>query len=178
MCARALTQVLVDIQNDDVLFQIFTCTVTQREAGQEAPFLEFIQRVCSQKSGADGKPKKIVAGCGGFGIRNFLTLFLSIEVSKAMKNHTDFEAKGDAVRAELSKKQINTLTEQLDVSNPVLTDIAEAMTAEADALEAGDAAAAEAQGKLKIGGNERLQKISDEYKGKMAVIREELAALD
>ena len=25
-------------------------------------------------------------GCGGFGIRNFLTLFLSIEVSKAMRS--------------------------------------------------------------------------------------------
>ena len=171
-------KVLVDLQAGDILFQIFTSCVTQREPGTEAPFLEFIQRVCGAKKGADGKPAPIRPGCGGFGIRNFLTLFLSIEVSKAMKNHTDFEAKGDAVRAELSKKQINTLTEQLDVSNPVLTDIAEAMTAEADALEAGDAAAAEAQGKLKIGGNERLQKISDEYKGKMAVIREELAALD
>lgn len=168
----------MDLQAGDILFQIFTSCVTQREPGTEAPFLEFIQRVCGAKKGADGKPAPIRPGCGGFGIRNFLTLFLSIEVSKAMKNHTDFEAKGDAVRAELSKKQINTLTEQLDVSNPVLTDIAEAMTAEADALEAGDAAAAEAQGKLKIGGNERLQKISDEYKGKMAVIREELAALD
>jgi 4-hydroxyphenylpyruvate dioxygenase-like putative hemolysin len=75
--------VLVDIQGEDVLFQIFTCMVLQREKGQEAPFLEFIQRVCSSKSDAQGKPAKIVPGCGGFGIRNFLTLFLSIELGKA-----------------------------------------------------------------------------------------------
>ena len=50
----------------------------------QAPFLEFIQRVCSEKKGADGKAAPIRPGCGGFGIRNFLTLFLSIEVSKAI----------------------------------------------------------------------------------------------
>jgi 4-hydroxyphenylpyruvate dioxygenase-like putative hemolysin len=74
-------KILVDIQGDDVLYQIFTSCVLQREAGQEAPFLEFIQRVCSSKKDeATGKCKPIRPGCGGFGIRNFLTLFLSIEV--------------------------------------------------------------------------------------------------
>ena len=55
--------------------------------GSEAPFLEFIERVCAQPTdGSDPTcpPVPIRAGCGGFGIRNFLTLFLSIEVSKAM----------------------------------------------------------------------------------------------
>ncbi len=49
-----------------------------RNQGEQAPFLEFIQRVC------DKKAIEIKPGCGGFGIRNFLTLFLSIEVSNFM----------------------------------------------------------------------------------------------
>ncbi len=51
--------------------------------------MEFIERVCddTMEPSADGsspKPRAVKPGCGGFGIRNFLTLFLSIEVSKAM----------------------------------------------------------------------------------------------
>jgi len=46
--------------------------------GEEAPFLEFIQRVCSNKCGPDGCALPVKPGCGGFGIRNFLTLFLSV----------------------------------------------------------------------------------------------------
>lgn len=73
-------KILVDVQGGDVLLQIFTCSILQRAAGDEAPFLEFIQRVCGscQVDGAHCVPLK--SGCGGFGIRNFLTLFLSIEV--------------------------------------------------------------------------------------------------
>ena len=56
------------------------CGALQREAGQESPFLEFIQRVCSECKNTDGSCRPIKPGCGGFGIRNFLTLFLSIEV--------------------------------------------------------------------------------------------------
>jgi hypothetical protein len=52
-------QILVDIQGDDLLYQIFTANVLQRNAGEEAPFFEFIQRVCSAHV---SKP-----GCGGFG---------------------------------------------------------------------------------------------------------------
>ena len=73
-------KILADVQGEDVLFQIFTSTVLQRKPGTEAPFLEFIERVCAQKE--DGSCAPIRPGCGGFGIRNFLTLFLSIEVSK------------------------------------------------------------------------------------------------
>ena len=50
--------------------------------------LEFIQRVRSSN--------KIKPGCGGFGIHNFLTLFLSIEVSKAMKDLLEARWKGHA----------------------------------------------------------------------------------
>ncbi len=52
-------QILVDIQGGDLLYQIFTSNVLQRNQGEEAPFLEFIQRVCSKNV--------IKPGCGGFG---------------------------------------------------------------------------------------------------------------
>ena len=47
-------QILVDIQGEDCLYQIFTAPVLQAAAGEEAPFLEFIERVCSSQCGADG----------------------------------------------------------------------------------------------------------------------------
>jgi hypothetical protein len=53
-------QILVDIQGEDLLYQIFTSNVLQRNAGEEAPFFEFIQRVCSKNV--------IKPGCGGFGM--------------------------------------------------------------------------------------------------------------
>merc|ERR1712185_869964 len=111
--------------------QIFTSVILQRAPGAEAPFLEFIQRVCAQSDDGSGACAPIRPGCGGFGIRNFLTLFLSIEVSKAMVKQDEAEAKGDARGAELAEKQVLTFTEQLDLSNPILTVISDAMTAEA-----------------------------------------------
>lgn len=60
-------QILVDVQGEDILYQIFTCNILQREAGDEAPFFEFIQRVCSECKGKNGCPAKIKPGCGGFG---------------------------------------------------------------------------------------------------------------
>ena len=54
--------------------------LTLHSAGTEAPFLEFIQRVCAQCADKNGMCQPVRPGCGGFGIRNFLTLFLSIEV--------------------------------------------------------------------------------------------------
>merc|ERR1740138_1408250 len=90
--------VLVDIQGGDMLMQIFTSKILERQTGHEAPFLEFIQRVCSEcKDPATCKPQMIKPGCGGFGIRNFLTLFLTIEVSKAAKAREDARAAGDAI---------------------------------------------------------------------------------
>jgi len=54
-------------QGEDLLFQIFTSNILQRKSGDESPFFEFIQRVCSNCTGADGCPKKPKPGCGGFG---------------------------------------------------------------------------------------------------------------
>ena len=107
--------------------------VLQREAGQEAPFFEFIQRVCHASSNDDAK---IPPGCGGFGIRNFLTLFLSIEVSKAMDNASDALKRGDVVDAKFEEKRIELFTHQMDTSNPVLTAISDAMTLESENLDA------------------------------------------
>ena len=55
-------QILVDVQGEDLLFQIFTSNILQRKSGDEAPFFEFIQRVCSKCIGADGCPRKIKPG--------------------------------------------------------------------------------------------------------------------
>jgi 4-hydroxyphenylpyruvate dioxygenase-like putative hemolysin len=55
-------QILVDVQGNDLLYQIFTANILQRNSHEEAPFLEFIQRVCSNKNKSVIKP-----GCGGFG---------------------------------------------------------------------------------------------------------------
>ena len=122
-------------------------------------------------------------GCGGFGIRNFLTLFLSIEVSKASNALLEARATGDEGAAATAQAMVDTLTNQLDVSNPVLTAISDAMTLEGEALAAlaeataGSAQAVrlaeEAEGYrlAKEAGNAELQLISDEYKDKMAAIR-------
>merc|ERR1712032_711803 len=91
------------------------------EAGQQAPFFEFIQRVCD-KSAATVSP-----GCGGFGIRNFLTLFLSIEVSNFMDKYDLALKTGDEKGAAYAKKAVQIFTEQLDASNPVLTAMSDSM---------------------------------------------------
>jgi len=165
--------ILVDVQGDDLLMQIFTSTVLQRAAGQEAPFLEFIQRVCSEKQDpATGKPKAMKPGCGGFGIRNFLTLFLSIEVSKAAKARGDAEAAGNAKVAEYYGSMVEAFTAQLDESNPVLTAISDAMTLEGEALERGDEAEATKHEAAKNKGQEDLQTVSTKYKNLMKSLRE------
>lgn len=115
-------KILVDIQGEDLLYQIFTANILQRNAGEEAPFFEFIQRVCSECV--------IKPGCGGFGIRNFLTLFLSIEVSKAMQDVVDAKAAGDVERQTYAQQMVDYFTDQLTESNPILTGISEAMTEE------------------------------------------------
>jgi len=175
-------KVLVDIQGQDVLYQIFTSCILQREAGQEAPFLEFIQRVCSEQCDAAGNCKPIKAGCGGFGIRNFLTLFLSIEVSKAMVDLEKCLAKNDSRGAEYSQKMVDLFTAQLDESNPILTTISDAMTVEGDSLEEAEKAKDEdAKAKLlakaeewrvkKMDGQKDLQVCSEKYRKMMEELR-------
>lgn len=168
----ARNNILMDVQGEDLLLQIFSSNVLQRESGQEAPFLEFIQRVCSERSDpATGRVQGMRPGCGGFGIRNFLTLFLSIEVCKAAKSQEAAEAAGDAEAASLYARMVKLFNEQLDESNPVLTDISDAMTAEGEALEREDAAAIEQFKAKKAEGQATLQQISQKYNDLMAELR-------
>ncbi|CAE7383036.1 unnamed protein product [Symbiodinium pilosum] len=165
--------VLVDVQGEDLLMQIFTSSILQRAPGEEAPFLEFIQRVCSdRKDPVSGEPRPIKAGCGGFGIRNFLTLFLSIEVSKATKARAEAEAAGNPGLARYYASMVDSFTSQLDESNPVLTAISDAMTAEGEALEAGNGADAAKWSAEKARGQQKLQEISSKYKEHMRSLRE------
>merc|ERR1712203_620458 len=165
--------ILVDIQGEDLLFQIFSAKVLQREDGQEGPFFEFIQRVCSEsKDPKTGLPRPIKAGCGGFGIRNFLTLFLSIEVSKSMGLKAEADAKGDISTSELHDKMVDAFTSQLDESNPILTDISDAMTMEGAALDRGDDEDAKKWADEKAKGNNLLQEVSSKYKNLMKEARE------
>jgi len=169
--------ILIDVQGDDLLMQIFSSTVMQRKAGEEAPFLELIQRICSQKvDPVTGKPKAVKPGCGGFGIRNFLTLFLSIEVSKATKGRADALQAGNHEVAEYFRKMEAAFTSQLDESNPVLTAISDAMTAEGDALERGDKASAARSGAEKAKGQEELKNLSLRYKAMLKDLREKAPA--
>jgi hypothetical protein len=55
-------KILCDVQGQDVLYQIFTCKILFKEAADEAPFFEFIQRVCCECETADGCPAKVKAG--------------------------------------------------------------------------------------------------------------------
>ena len=105
-------KILVDVQGEDLLYQIFTTNVLWNTSTnvKESPFLEFIQRVCSKCLNEDGSCKPIKPGCGGFGIRNFLTLFLSIEVSKAMKDLAEFESQNNTEGVAMAQKKIGLFT--------------------------------------------------------------------
>lgn len=180
-------EILVDVQGEDLLYQIFTSNILQRHAGEEAPFLELIQRVCSASKDKDGYCSKIKPGCGGFGIRNFLTLFLSIEVSKAMMKASNSKASGDIAGQAFAQQQVECFTAQLNEANPILTDISRAMTEEGisteriqEAVDKGDCleerrwnAAKEIARMEKIKGNNRLMECSCKYMEAMKCIREQ-----
>eukprot|EP00977_Amphora_coffeiformis_P008832 scaffold1995_cov167-Amphora_coffeaeformis.AAC.12 len=181
-------QILVDIQGEDLLYQIFTSNILQRNAGEEAPFFEFIQRVCSECiDEKTGCPQKIRPGCGGFGIRNFLTLFLSIEVSKAMQEVTDALLAGDKERQEYAQAMVDCFTEQLTEANPILTEISDAMTLEgqlkdelAHAMVTQDHNAIalverkmEGAAEQKLRGNKALMECSLRYNDRMKALRED-----
>lgn len=124
-------------------------------------------------------------GCGGFGIRNFLTLFLSIEVSKAMTELEEAQTKNNTKAIDVATKKIRVLSDQLDESNPVLTVISDAMTAEGDALLALDSTTTSTEEKTKLqtvvdenrakkeAANGRLYDISERYKNMMKALRTE-----
>jgi hypothetical protein len=177
-------QILVDVQGDDLLYQIFTCNILQHQSGEEAPFLEFIQRVCSECKDESGCPVKLKPGCGGFGVRNFLTLFLSIEVSKAMMEAKTAEDEGRRVYAQ---EMVDCFTNQLNESNPILTEISDAMTEEGHYKEqlTGEVTLEERAvlqerldqaSKAKAVANQKLLECSTKYKLQMRLIREKWSA--
>jgi len=166
-------KILIDVQVEDVLMQIFTSVVLQRTPGSEAPFLEFIQRVCAQcPEGTEDACAPIRPGCGGFGIRNFLTLFLSIEVSKAMLDSEQAADEGREAEAAFHSRRVVMFTEQLVEANPILTEISDCMTGEGKALDAGHADAAKEWGRRKVAANLALAKCSQKYNTLMAELRE------
>ena len=174
-------KILVDVQGNDLLFQIFTCNILQRNSGEEAPFLEFIQRSCS----AD----KFTSGCGGFGIRNFLTLFLSIELSKAASEVINARKTGDKRRLLYYQNMVDMFNAQLSESNPILTEISDAMTLEGIATENWKKAVEESKedeankwqremercANAKQAGNEKLMHCSERYRLKMQRLRRDNA---
>jgi len=183
-------QILVDVQGSDLLFQIFTSNILQRKAGDESPFFEFIQRVCADCNN-DGCPSVMKAGCGGFGIRNFLTLFLSIEIGKAMLEVSNAKASDDDIAMSFAQKKVDAFTEQLNESNPILTAISDAMTEEGvalgrmqDAMGHGDEAAA-AQFKAQMlkaadakqDNNVKLMELNSKYNVLMKTLRLDSALL-
>merc|ERR1712038_1526618 len=133
---------------------------------------ETIQRICGDTVDKDGNIAPFKPGCGGFGIRNFLTLFLSIEVSKAMKARAAAEAAGNEADIAYNTKLVETFTAQLDESNPILTVISDCMTAEGEAEERGDTAELERLRAEKEVANQNLQECSLKYKNLMKTLRE------
>ena len=144
----------------------------QREPGTEAPFLEFIQRVCAQCSDGAQTCEPIRPGCGGFGIRNFLTLFLSIEVSKAMLDSQQAAEEGREAEAAFHNRRVTLFTDQLVEANPILTEISDCMTGEGKALDAGDLDASTEWARRKEAANLALAECSQKYNEQMRELRE------
>jgi len=179
-------QILVDIQGRDILYQIFSSCVLQKACGSEAPFIETIQRICGVHSDKDGNVLPSRAGCGGFGIRNFLTLFLSIEVTKAMNDINRAKAENDSAALAIAKERVRLFESQLTESNPILTAISDAMTSEEDVLEELAKLNKEEDTKLKKeletkianlreakkAAQQELVQCSNKYKAKMKKLRE------
>ena len=165
-------KILIDVQGEDILMQIFTSVVLQRQPNTEAPFLEFIERVCAQCSDGTQTCEPIRPGCGGFGIRNFLTLFLSIEVSKAMLDRQRAADSGQHAEAAFHLRRVELFTKQLVDANPILTEISDCMTGEGRALDAGHADAAADWARRKEAANQALAECSRKYNALMAELRQ------
>jgi hypothetical protein len=120
-----------------------------------------------------------------------LTLFLSIEVGKAAADVAEARLAGDEKRLEYAEKRVQCFTNQLEDSNPILTQISDAMTTEGQCLQQmeaailrGDAQEAlvwkqrmAAASQKKQSGNAKLMECSARYAGLMKAIREATEAL-
>jgi hypothetical protein len=122
-----------------------------------------------------------------------LTLFLSIELGKAAAELDVAEASDTSLplvqqQIDLAKAKITLFTEQLEESNPVLTSITDAMSAEGlardvytaatnDDSKAAALAEFNAFKAVKEEGNQKLQGISMKYKLAARALREQGEAL-
>jgi hypothetical protein len=108
-------------------------------------------------------------------------------VSKAIREVAEEKLRGDEARALLAQRRVNCFTNQLNESNPILTEISDAMTEEGrcqtqidEASLAGDVIACQTwQARLEIAGqkknewNAKLKECSAHYETMMRLIREE-----
>jgi hypothetical protein len=90
---------------------------------------------------------------------------------------------GDEAALALARKKVDLFTQQLNESNPILTDISDAMTLQGDLMERVAVAPTEAERKelnaqvveceaKKEGGNARLKECSAKYNDAMKRLRE------
>lgn len=121
-----------------------------------------------------------------------MTLFLSIEVSKAMLEVSEAKARGDQQALYHAQRKVDCFTNQLNDSNPILTQISDAMTMEgyckeqmALGLAKGDAEASnswqlkmEEAASQKAEGNRQLMACSARYQDMMRKLREEEVILN
>ena len=115
-----------------------------------------------------------------------MTLFLSIEVSKAMLEVSEARNCEDGSRMSYAQKRVDCFTSQLNESNPILTEISDAMTLEGSCKQEielaearGDMASAaswktklEEASQRKQTGNLKLMECSARYNQLMKSIRE------
>ena len=123
-------------------------------------------------------------------IRNFLTLFLSIEVTKAWLEAANTKANNDSSGYAYAQQKIQLFTDQLNESNPLLTSISDAMTREGIARDNIAASTCqeekkegcdkwklemEKQSHAKARGNEKLMECNMKYQTLMKALRESQA---
>lgn len=115
-----------------------------------------------------------------------MTLFLSIEVSKAMQEVAEARDVGDLERQRYAQTMVDNFTDQMNESNPILTQISEAMTEEGICVDklaellanknSEEAASWEARlsaaTERKNVGNMRLMECSSRYNEKMKKLRQ------
>lgn len=115
-----------------------------------------------------------------------MTLFLSIEISKAGSDAVTAKLKGDSQGVFYAEKRVEYFTNQLNEVNPILTEISDAMTEEGEskreweaAIVRGDKESAQKwhreltkASRKKDAGGSRLKECSDRYANLMKALRE------
>lgn len=101
-----------------------------------------------------------------------------------MMEVADAKAAGDADRCAYAQAMVDCFTDQLNESNPILTEISDAMTEEGHCRDKMQSASTEEEAELwrvkmtmaavaKQAGNTRLMECSSKYKDLMKALREE-----